>query len=62
MMNAVWSIFFDIEKQTFPKRPASGELSPTDEQGRGTDNYKVTEEMWDSVIYLGPGCSLVRDR
>lgn len=61
-MNAVWSTFFDTEKLIFPKRSAPEELSITDDQGKGTGNCKVTEEMWNSVIYLGPGCSLVRDR
>ncbi len=62
MMNAVWRLFFDREKPIFLKRLALGKLSRTDDQGRGTDNCKVTEEMWKSVIYIGPGCSLVRDR
>ncbi len=61
-MNAVWDLFFDTKMLIFPKRSASVGLSPTDDQERGTGNYKVTEEMWNSVIYIGPGCSLVRDR
>ncbi len=60
-MNAIWFLVFDAKKQTFPKRSASEELYQMDDQGRGTCNCKVTEEMWKSVVYLGPGCSLVRD-
>ncbi len=61
-MNAVWDLFFDTKKLIFPKRSASEELSITDDQGKGTGNCKVTEEVWKSAIYLGPGGPLVRDR
>ncbi len=60
-MNAVWELFFDTEKPIFPKRFAKEEFSLTDDQGRGAGNCKVTEEVWKSVIYLGPGGPLVRD-
>jgi hypothetical protein len=62
MMNAVWERFSFCVRPSSTRKSATEELSRADAENGGTGDCKVTEAVWKSAIYLGPGGPLVRDR
>ncbi len=61
-MNAVWDLFFDAAKPIFQMRSATEEIRRVDHQKDDVDRCNVTEGVWNSTIYIGPGGPLMRDR
>ncbi len=61
-MNAVWQLFENGHWLTFARKPVAKEASRADEQEKTAGKFTVTEEVWNSAVYLGPGGPMMRDR
>ncbi|PUB08451.1 hypothetical protein DFP92_1337 [Yoonia sediminilitoris] len=61
-MNKVWELFFGREWLIFSKGVASRTDGRKVDQQSRAEKCRVSEKVWNSAIYLGPGGPLMRDR
>ncbi|SDE79401.1 hypothetical protein SAMN04488239_1423 [Ruegeria marina] len=61
-MNTVWELFFGREWLIFSKGVASRKDGRKVDQESRAEECRVSEKVWNSAIYLGPGGPLMRDR
>ena len=61
MINAFWELFSLIDWPITSRKPATAKAVTAEDHKRAVGNCKVTDGVWKSAIYLGPGGPLMRD-
>lgn len=62
MVTALWEQISFRLWPTSSQRSAAEEIGRVDDKEKNTHNCKISEGVWKSAIYIGPGGPLLRDR